>query len=149
MCIFDKLNTYISITIITNIFNQLKISFNEDICISNQLGHDGSTVAHLEDRTSEPMLPSAPRSLLFQIEIFVKRWSDCHVVKLCPYCFFFFFFFRFVFYRLILRKSFFSRSKIFLCNANISKLISFSSSGKQYLSGDIFTFSSITPVRKA
>ena len=90
MCIFDKLNTYISITIITNIFNQLKISFNEDTCILNQLGHDGSTVAHLEDRTSEPMLPSAPRSLLFQIEIFVKCWSDCHVVKLCPYCLFFF-----------------------------------------------------------
>ena len=52
-------------TIITTIFIQLKISFNEDICISKQLGHDGSTVARLEDRTSEPMLPTAPRSLLF------------------------------------------------------------------------------------
>ena len=30
--------------------------FNEDICISKQLGHDGSTADHLEDRTSEPML---------------------------------------------------------------------------------------------
>ena len=33
------------------------------------------------------MLSSAPRSLLFQIEIFVKRWSDCHVVKFCDIVF--------------------------------------------------------------
>ena len=89
MYILDKLNTYIFITIVTNIFIQLKISFNEDIVYQNSWVM--MTVAHLEDQTSEPMLPTAPRSLLFQKEIFVKSWSDCHIVKFCPYCFSFLF----------------------------------------------------------
>ena len=92
---------------------------------------------------------TAPRPLLFvfHIGIFIKSWSDCHIVKLCSH-------FSPVFYRLI------NTSKIFffffffftfqntLCNANISKLLTFSISEKQYLSDGIFTFSSITPVRK-
>ena len=40
--------------------------------------------AHLEDRTSEAMLLTAPRPLIFHIEIFVESWSECHIVKLCP-----------------------------------------------------------------
>ena len=170
MCILDKLNTCISITIIINIFIQLKISFNEDICISKQLGHDDSIVAHLEDPVKQPKLWHA-RPAMTQISlhppnlirdfagrtvifffffffmrrlIFVKSLSDCHIVKVCKYWFSFF-------YRLIHTSKisfFFSRSKIFLCNAKISKLMSFSISEKQYRSDDIFTFSSITLVRK-
>ena len=67
------------------------------------VGHDGGTSAHFEDRSSDPMLTTAPRPLLFQIEIFVKVWCYCLPTFILFYfiLFIYLFFFVFFFYPLI------------------------------------------------